>query len=1129
MDASAKEKYVATHTVVAGPISNSEQKMHELTSLARKVHEYISLKLDEGGNVDVTVDFANIPTDKVEINGKVFNVSEMREKPQLIKINPGEPIEIKWREHDGKHNELVVELQTQMPNALEQRAPDKMAPSYAAQQPKSSELLEQLTGLQCDKGTLTLIYTYLEGEHLSESQENTKLSQIVSFAKSIGSDAARWYFRAIGDTKAVAELTDERVFEASEFAKSLGSDAAYGYFWAIGNTKAVAELTDERILTFAKSLGSAAAYWYFQAIGNTKAVTELTGERVLTFAKSLGSETASTYFWAIGGTKAVTELTDKRVLAFAKSLGSDVARWYFKAISNTEAVAELTDKRVLRASEFVKSIGSDAAYGYFKTIGGTKAVTELTDKRVLTFAKSLGSDAACEYFRAIGDTKAVTELTDKRIFGASEFVKSIGSDAAYGYFRAIGNTEAVAELTDERILTFAKSLGDDVASTYFRAIGNTKAVAELTDERVFEASEFLKSIDSDAAYGYFQAIGNTKAVAELTDKRIFGASEFVKSIDSTAAYWYFQAIGDTKAVAELTENSFLTWLKDSYEIDGLPELLPNLGAVLNYSSSHLLYKNPPSFSNDPIIKLLKPEHAEDNPGMFKTEVMGWVELIKVLNEAEKKGFGAVDSAAFGRMVALFQRTGGSVVYLAFASDFLDSEEKLKILFSGERGRIDAMMIGGVNAYFKNLSGLPNSIEGWGGIEILRLTWENKEHFIGNETLLTGLLPKLFDQERAYINSKLPNFNAQYSAIYNLLSENMKAKELEKKDFDRIVSDCNEMAKALFTQPKNEIVIKDQFATLSNSVGKGLKGRLGYLWNKYRPDENADYLRLRDFARALREMEKDMKSLEKQNPDRYAEAIYAHGQILNAAEIIFAKRYYDEKLAGKTAHDMFSAQEILSTIYQYIIDPDFHGVASPGRRMLFDICATTISTDSHILGEAIPNTGILSVKGWERSLSDVFGGRYSGDCTAPPNTGEYSGINFDKNFGWINDPGTYILNVYWQKDPKEKQVPVGRIYCFAALLDGKPAVFIDSLEFLASFPVGPEVMKALPLLVEDYTKHLGTTVAIDAEGKISNRPWVKPAIDVGFEKKIVQAQKLGNPVYTENIRTEQEEVRVFIIE
>ncbi len=1060
MDASAKEKYVATHTVVAGPISNSEQKMHELTSLARKVHEYISLKLDEGGNVDVTVDFANIPTDKVEINGKVFNVSEMREKPQLIKINPGEPIEIKWREHDGKHNELVVELQTQMPNALEQRAPDKMAPSYAAQQPKSSELLEQLTGLQCDKGTLTLIYTYLEGEHLSESQENTKLSQIVSFAKSIGSDAARWYFRAIGDTKAVAELTGERVFEASEFAKSLGSDAAYGYFWAIGNTKAVAELTDERILTFAKSLGSAAAYWYFQAIGNTKAVTELTGERVLTFAKSLGSETASTYFWAIGGTKAVAELTGERVLTFAKSLGSDVARWYFKAISNTEAVAELTDKRVLRASEFVKSIGSDAAYGYF---------------------------------------------------------------------RAIGNTEAVAELTDERILTFAKSLGDDVASTYFRAIGNTKAVAELTDERVFEASEFLKSIDSDAAYGYFQAIGNTKAVAELTDKRIFGASEFVKSIDSTAAYWYFQAIGDTKAVAELTENSFLTWLKDSYEIDGLPELLPNLGAVLNYSSSHLLYKNPPSFSNDPIIKLLKPEHAEDNPGMFKTEVMGWVELIKVLNEAEKKGFGAVDSAAFGRMVALFQRTGGSVVYLAFASDFLDSEEKLKILFSGERGRIDAMMIGGVNAYFKNLSGLPNSIEGWGGIEILRLTWENKEHFIGNETLLTGLLPKLFDQERAYINSKLPNFNAQYSAIYNLLSENMKAKELEKKDFDRIVSDCNEMAKALFTQPKNEIVIKDQFATLSNSVGKGLKGRLGYLWNKYRPDENADYLRLRDFARALREMEKDMKSLEKQNPDRYAEAIYAHGQILNAAEIIFAKRYYDEKLAGKTAHDMFSAQEILSTIYQYIIDPDFHGVASPGRRMLFDICATTISTDSHILGEAIPNTGILSVKGWERSLSDVFGGRYSGDCTAPPNTGEYSGINFDKNFGWINDPGTYILNVYWQKDPKEKQVPVGRIYCFAALLDGKPAVFIDSLEFLASFPVGPEVMKALPLLVEDYTKHLGTTVAIDAEGKISNRPWVKPAIDVGFEKKIVQAQKLGNPVYTENIRTEQEEVRVFIIE
>ncbi len=284
-----------------------------------------------------------------------------------------------------------------------------------AAHPKQSFSLKaqrELAEAGCSQETAELIADFLDKNSALENEKAEKLEKLLNFAKHLKPHVAYQYFRAIGNTKAVAELTDERVLD---FAKSIGSDAAFQYFYVIANTKAVAELTDERVLDFAKSIGSNTTSKYFYAIADTKAAVELTDEQVLKaseFIKSIGSEAANYYFKAIADTKAVAELTDERVLDFAKSIGSDAAYYYFKAIADTKAVVELTDELVLRSSEFINSIGSVTAFQYFNAIADTKAVAELTDEQVLSFAKSIRS-AAYQYFRAISETKLVQELTDR--------------------------------------------------------------------------------------------------------------------------------------------------------------------------------------------------------------------------------------------------------------------------------------------------------------------------------------------------------------------------------------------------------------------------------------------------------------------------------------------------------------------------------------------------------------------------------------------------------------------------------------------------------------------------------------------------------------------------------------------
>ena len=301
--------------------------------------------------------------------------------------------------------------------------------------PKGGEqkALRALARAGCGEEELLRIATYLKQVTQSSDECADRLSEIADFASAIGVRASRDYFRAIHETNALDVLMGPRVLE---FARKVDRHTAEWYFWAVWGTKAVKELTDDRVLQAIenfRSVDGSAVVEYFLAIRETKATVRLTSPEVLSTARSLGSEAAVELFGACWETKAVSTLTDARILGFARSLGSDAAKEFFLAIRETGSVPELTDARVL---DFVGTLGRGAAEDYFRAVRKTRAAMELTNDRVLLFAESIGRASAQKYFQVIGSTRAVEELTSNSILGMSGVIRSIGSDAALDYFLA---------------------------------------------------------------------------------------------------------------------------------------------------------------------------------------------------------------------------------------------------------------------------------------------------------------------------------------------------------------------------------------------------------------------------------------------------------------------------------------------------------------------------------------------------------------------------------------------------------------------------------------------------------------------------------------------------------------------
>ncbi len=371
-------------------------------------------------------------------------------------------------------------------------------------------------------------------------------------------------------------------------------------------------------------------------------------DKINRFTKKVGSEAADSFFYAIWATEAVDELTNDKVLKFAEEIGSKAALEFFEAIGNTRAVEELTNEKVLSTKEFVKKIGSNVAEGFFYAIGHTKAVDELTSDRVLS---------------------------------TKEFVKKIGSPASGGFFHTIGYTKAVKELTSKEVLKFAEEMESNAARGLFYAIGsNNKAIDKIISKRVLK---FAEEIGSDPAWEFFQEIGSTKAVDELTSDRVLSTKEFVKKIGSEAARGFFAAIGKTKAVKEFTSPSFLAWglelNKDIREFLFTSKILKALLQIMLFSKSHGLCGEKGSPEEDPLIKLIGAESKEVHK--INTN-LGYVSrLVQNLDYAEKRGFGRVNLNMINKLNMKIQSAGWNTIFVASASDFINSKEDFELLFS----------------------------------------------------------------------------------------------------------------------------------------------------------------------------------------------------------------------------------------------------------------------------------------------------------------------------------------------------------------------------------------------------------------------------------------------------------------
>jgi len=292
----------------------------------------------------------------------------------------------------------------------------------------------------CEPETLRRIVAHLSEAIPLPAERVGRLLELATFVKAIGHRAARDYFRAVEETRAVALLTDPAVLD---FARSVDPHTAEWYFWAMWGTKAVRELTDPDFLAaggFFRAMDGSAIVEYFLAIRETKAAAKLTDPRVLAFARSIGSDAAVEYFGSLWEMGDVTGLTSATVLSLATWMDGNTAKEYFAAIRETRAFPQLAGEGVLGLARL---LGGRVAEEYFRAIRTTRCAAELTSDSVTVFAEVIGRDCASEYFRVITGTRKVAELTSERLLRASSVIRRIGSDAALDYFLAVAATNVV--------------------------------------------------------------------------------------------------------------------------------------------------------------------------------------------------------------------------------------------------------------------------------------------------------------------------------------------------------------------------------------------------------------------------------------------------------------------------------------------------------------------------------------------------------------------------------------------------------------------------------------------------------------------------------------------------------------
>ncbi len=1046
-----------------------------------------------------------------------------------------------------------------------------------------------------DKDFADIVTNYVKN-NFNHKEANERLQDVLDTINSLKGGSPYKYYYIIKKTGAVKELTDPNFLD---ILKRLGYNSER-YIDAMETIKEVKELTDPKLINIEKRLSDyIPRSGYLDAMETVKDVKNLTSkefieamdEKTLKLIQGFAYYKAKSFFGAIARTGEIKRIMDPKIFNIEKRLEyinkefTDAT--YLDAMHTPEDVKNLTSKEFIESMDektlkFIQSFNYFKAKSFFGAIARTGEIKRLINPKIFNIEKKffniekrlfLYHHAEMDYLDAMQTPEDVKNLTSKEFIEAMDekILKSIG-DFYYvkskSFFGAIARTGEIKILTDKNTINLIKYLGDN-ARKYLDAMQTPEDVKILT------SAEFMDSIDEKtlklihtieyyAHCNFFNIITRTHTIKEFKDPN------FVDIIINLNHYanLYLNAMKTPEDVKILTGKDFIDALNNTMDEKTIKlikradynnnnTLFYEMMGIWFYSKTHKLSRNS-TFLEDPIIKTIKPENANKDFNKFKSEVKGWSNAIKNFELAEEKGFGSIDKTKFDRLLKFYSRTGGSIEYISFASNFIKSKEDFEILLSGEKGRIYKMIMNGVNSYFMNYRALPKSVEGWGGIKILRFVWDNRK-VLAPEFLLKVLnydKKKLFDENTFnIINRVLPKFNSPYIKTYELHNENgiNDTNNITKDEISEIVSNSLNIIKKVFPSEnidKQQVLdqIKIRFQLFKNDIGGNLNNKVENILKKSGTNENLENF---DFKKAISIL-KDLKEIKKEINNKNQNTLDSYEKIIDPIESIITSKYYSENIinlendlkdAEKSLKDnkeiskdkmesyIKLTDKVLDNVYQYITDDDMFIVNSRTRNDLFNNSKDKISENLQKIEKYIHTEGVLTVKSWDRSLNDLFGGRFSGDCTAPPTESDFSGIHFDANIEWLKDPGTLILNVYWKDKIEGKQKPIGRIYCFAAEMDGKPTLFIDSLEFLKSFNAGEEVKKILPKVIKNLSNDFGVPVAINTN-KISNRVWVNDVMyrnAAEFDKRVVvPIKKIGNNVFMEHLSTNLIRKELYII-
>jgi hypothetical protein len=849
----------------------------------------------------------------------------------------------------------------------------------------------------------------------------------------------------------------------------------------------------------------------------------------------------------------------------------DAGRAYLKVLEKVDKKAakvllELAHNPLF--PDFLKGLGEDGASGFARAIyivapdfyGNESDFTSLfANKEVANFASQLGP-ASKDFFVKMLAAKHKERFLSSRLLEVPEAIRKL-EENAFDFFEALDRVEdwdillsksvvdAVGKLSARKrhmVLEYAKNAGsasllaelprqaleaidkildnDQILSELLYAIEQSpnpkETAAKLANEDMLA---FINSLGY-AGVGYLRSIG--KNLDALTNPALIKSGSLIGKLNRNLMHMYFSAIANVPdAVEDLADCGFLRWLANQGESSYW--LLPKLANVLKFSRQHGLYYDSASFENYYIIRLMNIEKSDFKKLEFDLEI--WNRLLDSFSTLEELGI-KLEKRDFEKMQKLVKAKGGSPVYLWLGAQaivymaklpgtkFQDLADAYHILLSLDEERINGLIISSINQYLAHtfnlpIEKLPSSISEW-GLDNLKLVLLNLEMFKSNPDLLRKDFHELVLTRADFfaLSSILPNFGSmQEKRAYAIASRPDSEAWLE----ETIGKLASLLAKLFPSHTDASNLIKEiegYMNKIEGIGGKELRAKLLYVRRNYLNSQNWSA-----FYNAWTSIRPSVESTKRINPKEYEEIAPAYLSVLSllAGEHF---RIQISKLMQELQDENKSKEEIISKAVKLLL-AYITEVKKFGQGL--EEVENEIINIKRELGEYFE--GSLYFEPARRGLDIIFGGRYSGDCTAP------SGEWFPANFGWASNPEASIINCYWKRAGEDEKVPVGRIYLFAVKINGKPGVIVDSIEFLESFVTSSRIEKALIQMLKDYSKFINVPLVIDALYSISNRTWVEGAVmNAGFEIKEVEIQKIGKHVSAEHVFSTPHKKKVFLI-